>query len=161
MHLKLPHLRLSRPSFANRGAFAAMSLDNALLLDDLSVMLAVAMTLSSVRQIFAVLLAVFVTVGLSLSAAQASNMRMKMSMGSGMTTSEHSDFHDCDRGNADKTKAMICAAICAASVVATVPEVAPIAAAEIMTKLALPKDELLIGSRSPPDPYPPRSANVG
>ena len=56
---------------------------------------------------------------------------------------------------------MICAAICAASVVATVPEVAPMAVAEIMTTLALPDDEILIGSRSPPDPYPPRSATIG
>jgi hypothetical protein len=137
------------------------SLGHALLLDDLSAMLAGVMTLLSVRRTFAVLLAVFVTVGLSLSVARASGMPMKMSMASGMAAPGHSDFHDCDRGDAGKTKAMICAAICAASVVATLPEVAPMAVAEIMTTLALPEDEFLLGSRSAPDPYPPRSAHIG
>jgi hypothetical protein len=135
--------------------------DNALLLGDLSAMLAAVMILSSVRKIFAVLLAVFVTAGLSLSVARASNMSITMSMGSGMTASGHGDFHDCDHSDAGKTKAMICAAICAASALATLPEVAPMAVAEIMTTLALPEDEFLIGSKSPPDPYPPRPAHIG
>jgi hypothetical protein len=140
---------------------AVMNSVNALLLDDLSAMLFVVMTLTPVRQIFAVLLAVFVTVGLSLSVAQAGNMPMKMSMGSGMTTSGQGNFHDCDGGDAGKTKAMMCAAICAASAFATLPEVAPIGVAKIMTAMALPEDEFLIGSRSPPDPYPPRSSYIG
>jgi hypothetical protein len=33
--------------------------------------------------------------------------------------------------------------------------------AEIVTTLALPEDEFLVGSMSPPDPYPPRSADIG
>jgi hypothetical protein len=132
-----------------------------LLLEDFSTMVAGVMTLLPVRRIFAVLLAVFVTLGLSLTIAQASNMPMKMYMVSGMSQSGHGDFHDCDSGAADKTKAMICAAVCAASIFATLPQVEPMALVEIMTTLALPEDEFLIGSRSPPDPYPPRSVDIG
>jgi hypothetical protein len=84
-----------------------------------------------------------------------------MSIGSSMTAPGHGDFRDCDRGDVGKTKAMMCAAICAASAFATLPQIAPIAVAEIMTTMALPEDEFLIGSRSPPDPYPPRSATIG
>jgi hypothetical protein len=55
----------------------------------------------------------------------------------------------------------MCAAICAALAFATVPQTAPMGAAEIMTKMDLPDDEFLVGGRSPPDPYPPRSADLG
>jgi hypothetical protein len=132
-----------------------------LLSGDFSAMLAGVMNLLLVRQIFAVLLAVFVTVGLSLAVAQASNMPMKMSMASGMTASGHADVHDCDSGAVGKTKGMVCAETCAASNFATLPEIALMAVAEIMTTLALPEDEFLIGSKSPPDPYPPRPAHIG
>jgi hypothetical protein len=118
-----------------------------------------AMTLWSVQKAFAVLLAIFVTGGLSLSAAGASNMPTEMSVG-GMTAAGHGGLHDCDSGGVDKSKAMTCAAMCAAFVFATLPQIEPMAVAEIMTTLALPEDEFLIGSGSPPDPYPPRSPTL-
>jgi hypothetical protein len=115
------------------------------------------MTLKSVRQIFTVLLAVLLTAGLSLTAAQAGNMPMKMHM----AAAGHSGCHDCVGCDAGKAKAMICASICAASVLATLPQAPPMVVAEIVTTLALPEDEFLVGSMSPPDPYPPRSADIG
>ena len=139
------------------------SMGAGLLSSDFSAMLAAVMNLLLVRQIFAVLLSVFITAGLSLAVAQAGNMPMKtsMSMASVMTASGHGDFHDCDSGAAGKTKEMVCAEICAASIFATLPQIAPMVVAEIMTTLALPEDEFLIGSGSPPDPYPPRSTDIG
>jgi hypothetical protein len=114
----------------------------------------------SVRQIFALLLAVLVATGLSLSVTEAGNAPMKMSMGSAMTASGHEHCHDCN-GDAGKAKAVTCAPVCAASTFATLPQVAPVAVTEIVTTLAPPEDEFLVGVRSPPDPYPPRSADIG
>jgi hypothetical protein len=137
------------------------SMVDGLISSDFSDMVVGVMNLLLVRQIFAVLLSVFVTAGLSLAVAQAGNVPMKMPMASGMTASGHSDFHDCDSCAAGKTKGMVCAEMCAASIFATLPQIAPMAIAEIMTTLAAPEDEFLIGSRSPPDPYPPQSADIG
>jgi hypothetical protein len=123
-------------------------------------MLTITMTPMSVRRFFAVLLAVLVTVGLSLSVAQAGNMSLKMSIETGMTGSGHDSFHDCDGGDIGKAKAMMCATICAASAFATVPQITPVAVAETMMTIALPEDQFLVGTGSPPDPYPPRSAHI-
>lgn len=124
-------------------------------------MLIAVMSLSSVRQIFVVLLAVLVTAGLSVSVAHPSNMPMKMSMEPGMTASGHCGSRDCESGGAGKAKAMICAATCAASVLATLPQVSSMAVAEIASTLAPPEDRFLNGRGSPPDPYPPRSVDIG
>ena len=71
------------------------------------------MTLWPVHRFLAVLLAVFVTVGLSVSAAQTSDISMKMPTGAEMTASGHCDHHPCDADHAGKAKAATCAAVCA------------------------------------------------
>ncbi len=119
------------------------------------------MAQSSARQVFTVLLAVLVTLGLALSAAQAGDMTMKMSMGTEMGPSGHGDCHHCAGGGAGKTKAMTCTPICAAQAISMSSGEALLAPVTIASTLELPKDDFLAGDRVPPDPYPPRSPNIG
>jgi hypothetical protein len=115
---------------------------------------------SSVRKIFAVLLAVLVTAGLSLSVAQASDMAAKMSMATEMAASGHSGCHACDGGDAGNAKAATCAAVCA-PFLATLPQAAPMAVAEMATIAPLPEDELRRGTEPPPNRTPPRTLTLG
>jgi hypothetical protein len=113
------------------------------------------MTNWPVRQVIALVLAVFVTLGLSLSVVQANDMAVKMAMTSDMGVSGHGECHGCDAG---MTKSMVCAVACPVS--AAVPHVGPVAEISTPTKLALPRMALLLGSASPLDPYPPRSIDI-
>lgn len=113
----------------------------------------------SVRQMFAVLLAVFVTLGMSASVVQANNMAIKMATASEMAVAGHGDCHGCD-GDAGKTKAMVCTVACVTPVTA-IPQVDPVVEIFTPAKLGLPRTALLFGTTLPPDPYPPRSTNIG
>jgi hypothetical protein len=119
------------------------------------------MGLSSIRQFLAVLLAVLVIVGLSLSVVLAGDMAMKMSVGAGIADSGHGDCCDGGGGDAGKIKTMTCAPICAPPVAAMSSEVAPLVVVETGAALVLPEDEFRNGALPPPDPYPPRSADIG
>lgn len=119
------------------------------------------MTHWSVRQVFALMLAVFVTLGMSLSVVQANDMAAKMAVASDMMgVSGHGDCHGCD-GDAGKTKAMVCTVTCVTPVSATLPFIGPASLVVAATKLRLSKTALLVGSTSSPDPYPPRSTRIG
>jgi hypothetical protein len=131
-----------------------------LLFDRFVVMISKAMTFSPVRKIFAVLLAVLVTAGLSLSVAQASDMAFKMSMAAEMATSGHGGCHACDSGDAGKAKAASCATVCA-PFLATLPQTAPLAVAETATIARIPKDELPRGTKPPSKRTPPRTLTLG
>lgn len=117
------------------------------------------MTNWSVRQILAIVLAVFVTVGVSLSVVQASDMAIKMATTSDMGASGHGDCNGCGDNDAGKAKPMVCTIAC--PVFAALPQVDPVAEISTPTKLALPKTPLLLGSIASLDPYPPRSINIG
>lgn len=120
---------------------------------------ACAMTNWSLRRIFALMLAVFVTVGLNASVVQASDMALKMSASSGMSVNSHGDCHTCDGGNSDKSKPMVCTVACVAPVLIAVPEVGQ-AIFPVAAKLVPDKADLLVGGISPPDPFPPRSIDL-
>jgi hypothetical protein len=115
------------------------------------------MRLWSFRKVFAALLAVVVTAGLSLSAVRADDATMKMSMQPAVTSSGHSNFRDCDRVDAGKIKAQNCAAVCAVPVVATLPQMTPVDIAERVTIAPLPKDEVVNGAKPSPEGYPPKT----
>jgi hypothetical protein len=114
------------------------------------------------RKVVALLLAVFVTAGLSLSAVQAASMVGKMAMASGMGASGHGDCQGCP-GDApdDSGKAMACANVCVVPVVA-LPSV-PAAPTDLIAKLvSFPVQEsLLDGTTLTPDPHPPRTTGIG
>ncbi|UVK47705.1 hypothetical protein BPNPMPFG_002169 [Mesorhizobium sp. AR07] len=117
------------------------------------------------------LLAVFLTAGFSLSAAQASIMSAKMMMtsGSGMTmpadtgmatdTGMNGDCNACLKGAGDTGKPMHCPPTCIAPVFAVLPlEFAAMTVTRAPLPSALPTP-LLHGRSSLPDPFPPKSTD--
>ncbi|OYX71159.1 MAG: hypothetical protein B7Y95_13545 [Rhizobiales bacterium 32-66-11] len=117
------------------------------------------MKLWSARQLVALFLAVFVTAGTSLSAVQASDMTVKMAMASDVGGSGHDPCQGCPAGD-DGMKAISCAAICVAPVLAVLPEAEPVMLVH-KTVSFITRYPLLHGKTSPPEPYPPRSIDIG
>ncbi|MER8410280.1 MULTISPECIES: hypothetical protein [unclassified Mesorhizobium] len=118
------------------------------------------------------LLAVFLTAGFSLSAAQASVMSAKMMMttGSGMPagtgmarmadTAMNGDCSACLKGAADSGKSMHCPPTCVAPVLAVLPlEFAAMTLTRASLPSALPTP-FLHGRSSLPDPFPPKSTDL-
>jgi hypothetical protein len=115
----------------------------------------------SVRQLVLLLLTVFVAAGMGLSVAQASGMAAKMATMSDMAMSDEGDCQACpDQAGDSGLKAMACGNICAAPVVAPLPTAAFIPHGEKPTSDAA-LASLLIGRALPPDPYPPRTSDIG
>ena len=115
----------------------------------------------SVRQLFALFLTVFVTVGISLSAVEASGMANKMPMASGMSGSGHDRCQECSgRNGNDGAKVMVCASVCAAMVMAELPQPAPVTPFEKPVSFTV-RHAVLHGRESAPDPYPPRPTHIG
>lgn len=120
-----------------------------------------AMKRCSARKLVALLLAVFVTVGMSLSAVQASGMSAKMAMASDMLGSVHDGCPGCPTsGGNDGMKATACGIVCVAPVLAVLPEGASMAAVQKPASFPVP-EPLLRGRRAQPDPYPPRTTDIG
>lgn len=128
----------------------------ALFLDRFTVTVFNAMAHWPIRKISAAMLAVLVTLGLSLSLVQANDMAAKMSMGAEMAASGHCDRHPCDLGGAGKAKAACCATACAL-VAATLPQASLVTVARIETVLPRPADELWHGGKPPPIRRPPKT----
>lgn len=120
-------------------------------------MLKTAMKLWSARQLVTLFLAVFVTVGLSLSAVQASGMTVKMAMASDMGSSGHDGCQGCPSD--DGTKAISCTATCVAPVLAVLPESESVMLVH-KTVSVVTRYPLLHGKTSPPEPYPPRPIDI-
>jgi hypothetical protein len=114
----------------------------------------------SARQILALMLAVFVTLGLSLSAAQASSMVGKMTMSTEMGVPDHGSCHGCG-GDEGKARAMPCASsICTMSFLAILPQTVPVAFVGTSVSPSGSRP-LPHGIAYPPDPYPPRPIFLG
>ncbi len=112
----------------------------------------------SARKLVALFLAAFIAVGMSLSAAQATGMSVKMAMTTDMSGSTHDG---CPAGGGDRgMKAMVCGVVCAMRVVAVLPEGASLPAVQ-QPIFFTARDSLLDGTRASPDPYPPRTTDIG
>ena len=114
-------------------------------------------SMPSARRILVLLLGVFLALGMNLSAIQAGEMPVKMTMTSGMGASGH--CNDCGDNGAVK-KMTICSFGCVAPVLAVIPQTAPMRVVQARTPL-LRQASLLFGRVSSPDPYPPRSSDLG
>lgn len=120
-----------------------------------------AMNRCSARKLVAMFLAVFVTVGMSLSAVQASGMSARMAMASDMAGSSHDGCQGCPTGSDDGMKAMACGSICTAPALAVLPEQgASMPALQKPVPFAV-RDPLRDGRLAPPDPHPPRTTDIG
>lgn len=122
------------------------------------------MTHWSFRQVLALLLTVFVTLSISLSLVHASGMAGNMTTdGMTMTPAMGVSAHDdCTGGAPDarKAKPMACLASCVAPASATLPLAISTPLAILAVMRDLPDISLPDGSRSPLDPYPPRSSSI-
>ncbi|WP_234841781.1 hypothetical protein [Sinorhizobium meliloti] len=119
------------------------------------------MTHWSARQLIPLLLAVFVAAGMGLSAAQASIMTAKMTTMAEMDMASEAGCLDCPDHSPDTgMKAMACGTVCAAPVLAALPVAESLPAGEKAASLP-PGDTLLHGRALPPEPYPPRTSDIG
>jgi hypothetical protein len=119
-----------------------------------------AMNRWSLRQGFALLLAVFVTVGMGFSVVRANDMAVKMAMMSDMGADGQDDCANClhlpDKAGA---KATFCAAVCAAPAIAHQHEAPPRVVALVAT-IRLANVAALHGRALQPDPHPPRTSDI-
>jgi hypothetical protein len=113
----------------------------------------------SARQLFAIFFAVLVTAGMSLSVVQASQMTSKMAMGSGVSLSGEDGCQDCPSGG-NGVPAKSCTATCVTPILSVLPEAAPVMLAPEPISFAA-RYPLLRGRTSSPDPYPPRTTDIG
>ena len=113
------------------------------------------------KQLIVLLLAVFVTAGMSLSVVQASNMNIKMmDMASSMGKSGGGNCNDC--GSPGDSSGMAACAVsgCVTPLAIHAPSV------ELLGMVStavyhLHLDVALLGKGSSPDPYPPRTSHIG
>lgn len=159
--LSLTHAPALSIDGSRRGRPNAMECRHGLFLAQFGVILRV-MRHWSVRQLFALLLAVFIAVGMSLSVAQASGMTARMATMADMDMSAHGSCQDCpDQPGDTGMKAMACGNVCAGPVLATLPAAAmPVLVGEKAASFVA-GDPLLHGRALTPDPYPPRTSDIG
>ena len=120
-----------------------------------------AMRRSPVRQLLVLILAVLVTAGMGLSAVEASQMTVKMAIAADMGMAGHDGCPGCPDGNGNNgMKAMPCAALCAAPLLAVLPQAEPIGLITMASAdpLVMP---VLHGRVPTSDPVPPRTTDIG
>lgn len=111
-------------------------------------------------QVFALVLGFLVAFGMSVSAVHASNMAVKMVAAADVGASGKGDCDGCNDGGGDGANALACPAACMAPVVAVLPPASSVSPCP-EAKLPLRPHPLLLGWASSPDPYPPRSTDLG
>ena len=114
-----------------------------------------------IRRIIDLLLAVFVTVGMGLSAVQASTISVKMmGMEAGMTMSGMANCQDCERSGGSKGMAACTAPACTAQIAAPALPVAALDMNLVAVRHSV-QSRILLGRDTVPDPYPPRTSDIG
>lgn len=113
----------------------------------------------SVRHVFVLLLAVFVTAGIGSSFVQASGMAAKMTVASDMGASIHDGCKACPPSSDGRGKAMTCISGCIAPVLAVLPQAKAMVVAEAPTFFSV-FPPLLRGIEPPPNFSPPRSTDI-
>src|SRR5258708_30860683 len=108
---------------------------------------------SRLRQIFAVMLGLFVALGMSASVVQATTMSVKMATAAGMSAAGDGMCDDCN-GDGSGMKATGCgAALCTASAIATLPQTVSLAGTDTHER-SMSTPPLLVGWTSSPRPHP-------
>ena len=118
------------------------------------------------NKFFILLLGVFITLSMGLSNVTANTMTLKMPMTSEMASGMSSGMSggggqkDCGGCGGTDSKGMVCAAGYVASVPAVLNQI-DISRTEV-TLLSFSAKALRLTSRTyPPDPYPPRTSDIG
>jgi hypothetical protein len=111
----------------------------------------------SVRQVFALFLAVFLTAGITSSYVQSSDMAAKMA--SDMGAMDNGDCKACLPTGGGNGKAMICVSGCVTPVLAVLPQAEPMAIGEVPIYFTVLHPSLH-GTEPPPNPSPPRTTDI-
>ena len=118
------------------------------------------------NKFFILLLGVFVTLSMGLSNVAANTMTLKMPMTSEMASSMSSGMSgdsgqkDCGGCGGTDSKAMVCAAGFVASVPAVLDQI-DISRTKVTLLSFSAKALRLTSLTDPPDPYPPRTSDIG
>lgn len=114
----------------------------------------------SSRQLISLLFGVFLALGMSLSVVQASGMASKMAMTSGMADSGNGNCADYG-GDDGNTNPVACKAMCTAGYSPAVLSFGALFANQSATVPPVPHEPPSRGWVASPDPYPPRSIDLG
>lgn len=114
----------------------------------------------SSRRVFTLLLGVFLALGMSLSVVQASDMTAKMAMTSGMSDSGQGGCDACGGGDGN-TNAGTCMPMCTAGHGPAVVFLGSYFSALHAVVSSVSYEGRCHGLASAPDPYPPRSIDLG
>lgn len=113
----------------------------------------------SSRRIFALLLAVLLTLGMSLSVAHAGHMSVQMAMASAASAFGQGGCDHCN-GGGDSTNTLACPSMLYCSSPAVLLADGGVAVATT-SELLVPVIALARSLITPPDPYPPKLVNLG
>jgi hypothetical protein len=113
----------------------------------------------SLARIFVLLLAVFVTAGVTLSVVQANGMATKMAMMSDMGDGGHGHCDACPDVDSG-AKSPGCSPFCVAPALIVLQSFALAVPTSFPTSFRVQSDQL-DGLASPPDPSPPRPTDIG
>jgi hypothetical protein len=105
------------------------------------------------------ILAVFVTVGLSLSASRAGELSATAGMAMAMDATAHGDCHGCPARGGDNAMAVVCDGMCPAPILAVAPQIPPAVEVRGRALFASPQSPLR-GRTPPPEPYPPKPSRI-
>lgn len=111
----------------------------------------------SARELFIMILAVFIAAGMSLSVRHGSGAATKMTITSDMGVSASHDVQDGDENVAND---VACSAVCPTPVLASPPQAAPAALVHKPASFAA-RSQRLHGRKASPDPYPPKRTDIG
>ncbi len=109
----------------------------------------------SSQHIIALLLGVFLALGMSLSAVQANDMAINMAMSSDMD-----GCNDCGNGSDSDRNGGACLSVCTTPSPAVLPPAVTVKTAEA-PNLPLLDYQSTYGQASSPDPYPPKPHDQG
>jgi hypothetical protein len=115
----------------------------------------------SSRQFIALFLGVFLALGMSLSAVQASDMAVQMAMAGDVDMSGQGDCDGCGGSGDDSVDAVTCSPMLSCSGMAALLSAAGGLVATQTIKQVAPVSSVARDLTAPPDPYPPRSLNLG
>ncbi len=118
---------------------------------------------SSARRLLTLMLAVLVTLSLSLSTVAAGSMASEMAKMAAMSDMKSSMSGACQKCSSKSGHAAMvaaCGTVCAAPAAAMLPQDSPVVFALAHIDF-LKRASLLQGRAAPPEPYPPRSSNIG
>ena len=112
-----------------------------------------------IRRMFVLLLAVLVTAGMGFSTVQAGSMNM-MDMDTGMVMTGSAKCQDCVSSSGSKGMTACVAPACAAQAAAQAPWVLALDLNFVPVRHHF-MSRILLGRDTVPDPYPPRTSNIG